>query len=170
MIIKKISIEKINPAKYNPRADLQAGDVEYEKLKASIETFGYIDPLIWNERTGNLVGGHQRFKILVAEGHKELDVSVVDMDIMKEKALNIALNKIEGQWDEFKLQGLLEELSNTEININLTGFDEIDLKRMLGDIEIPDFEEGTEEDQGDLGVLSSKMVTCPHCGEEFEQE
>ncbi|HEM2239590.1 TPA: ParB N-terminal domain-containing protein, partial [Listeria monocytogenes] len=63
MNIQEIEVSKINPAAYNPRIDLMPGDLEYEKLKKSIEEFGYIDPLIWNERTGNLVGGHQRYKI-----------------------------------------------------------------------------------------------------------
>ncbi|WP_234405533.1 ParB N-terminal domain-containing protein [Paenibacillus sp. IHBB 10380] len=77
--IRTITIDKINAATYNPRVDLQPGDPEYEKLKRSIEQFGYIDPIIWNERTGNMVGGHQRYKIMVNElGLTELDVSVPD--------------------------------------------------------------------------------------------
>ncbi|WP_327204048.1 ParB N-terminal domain-containing protein [Paenibacillus tyrfis] len=91
MDIKTISIELINPAAYNPRIDLQPGDPAYEKLKRSIEEFGYIDPIVWNERTGNMVGGHQRYKILVNEqGRTEIEVSVVDMDPEQEKLLNIA--------------------------------------------------------------------------------
>ncbi|CAI6231126.1 Transcriptional regulator [Bacillus subtilis] len=171
MNIRTIPVEKINPAAYNPRIDLQPGDPEYNALKKSIEQFGYIDPLIWNEKTGNLVGGHQRYKILMEESPKEITVSVVSLDENKEKALNVALNKISGNWDEDKLSVLLEELSNEgEIDLALTGFSDVDLKRMLGDIEIPNFEEGSEEDQGDLGVLSSKLVICPHCGEEFERD
>jgi ParB-like chromosome segregation protein Spo0J len=108
MNIQKIKIERINPAAYNPRIDLKPGDPEYEKLKRSIDTFGYIEPLIWNSRTGNLVGGHQRFKILLEQGAKEVEVSVVDLDPEKEKALNLALNKIRGDWDEEKLGALLE--------------------------------------------------------------
>jgi len=65
MDIQKIKIGKINPAAYNPRKDLKPGDPDYEKLKKSIDTFGYVEPLVWNNRTGNLVGGHQHFKILV---------------------------------------------------------------------------------------------------------
>lgn len=57
MNIQKININQINPAAYNPRVDLKPGDEEYEKLKVSIDTFGYVEPLVWNQRTGNLVGG-----------------------------------------------------------------------------------------------------------------
>ncbi|HEM2233593.1 TPA: ParB N-terminal domain-containing protein, partial [Listeria monocytogenes] len=79
MNIQEIEVSKINPAAYNPRIDLMPGDLEYEKLKKSIEEFGYIDPLIWNERTGNLVGGHQRYKILLEGKPENLTVSVVNL-------------------------------------------------------------------------------------------
>ncbi|MDY8022967.1 transcriptional regulator [Paenibacillus polymyxa] len=140
-------------------------------MKASIESFGYVEPIIWNERTGNMVGGHQRYKIMTNDlEHKELAVSVVNLDDQQEKLLNIALNKISGDWDEGALTKLLDDMQQDGVDISLSGFDDVDLKRMLGDIEIPNFEAGTAEDQGDLGVLSSKLVTCPHCGEEFEHD
>ena len=110
MIIKKIPVNTINPAPYNPRKNLKPDDHEYQKLLKSIDEFGYIDPLIWNKRTGNLVGGHQRFKILLAKGLKDIEVSVVDLSSEKEKALNLALNKISGNWDRDKLSSLLDEL------------------------------------------------------------
>jgi ParB-like chromosome segregation protein Spo0J len=171
MEIRIVPIDQINAAAYNPRVDLQPGDVEYEKLKQSIEQFGYIDPIVWNERTGNMVGGHQRYKVMINEhGSTELMVSVVDLDDQQERLLNIALNKVSGQWDDEALANLLSELKDDGADISLSGFDDVDLKQMLGDIEVPLFEEGTEDDQGDLGVLSSKLVICPHCGEEFEAD
>mgnify|MGYP001175359246 CR=1 FL=1 len=96
MEIQKIPAEKLKAAKYNPRKNLKPGDPEYEKLKRSIEEFGYVEPVIWNRRTGNIVGGHQRYKVLTALGIKEIDCVVVDMDEEREKALNVALNKISG--------------------------------------------------------------------------
>src|SRR5574341_906784 len=110
MDVQKIKISQINPAPYNPRLDLKPGDLAYEKLKRSITEFGFVEPLVWNKRTGHLVGGHQRFKILVARGVKEVDVSVVDLPLHREKALNIALNKTGGEWDLPKLGELLKEL------------------------------------------------------------
>lgn len=56
MNIRIVATDQINAAAYNPRADLQPGDPEYEKLKRSIEEFGYVEPIVWNERTGNMVG------------------------------------------------------------------------------------------------------------------
>lgn len=124
MEIRKIPISEIKKAPYNPRIDLKPGDSAYEKLKRSIETFGYVKPLVWNKRTGNLVGGHQRLAILLAEGVTEVDVSVVELDLDQEKALNLALNKIQGEWNNEKLAVLMEELDQLpDFEVGLTGFD-----------------------------------------------
>ncbi|ERI10243.1 ParB-like protein [Aneurinibacillus aneurinilyticus ATCC 12856] len=167
MDIRKIPVEKINPAPYNPRIDLQPGDEEYERLKRSIREFGYVEPLVWNERTGNLVGGHQRYKILMEEQPTELLVSVVNMDDTKEKALNIALNKIEGGWDEERLAALLESLQ-TDIDIELTGFNQEEAEKIIADFQ---FNEGdadkdfnsTEIDLDDFSEENFECV-CPKCG------
>ncbi|WP_234405537.1 transcriptional regulator [Paenibacillus sp. IHBB 10380] len=119
--IRTITIDKINTTVYNPRADLQPEDPEYEKLKRSIEQFGYIDPIIRNERTGNMVGRHQCYKIMVNEkGHTELAVSVVDLDDQQEKLLNIALNKVSGRWDDEALARLLDDLQVNGADLDLT--------------------------------------------------
>ncbi|MCL2887755.1 MAG: site-specific DNA-methyltransferase [Elusimicrobia bacterium] len=132
MNIEKIKVDEINVATYNPRMDLKPGDAEYEKIKQSIQTFGYIQPLIWNKRTKTLVSGHQRLKILIAEGYKEVEVVVVNLSLAKEKALNVAMNKISGSWDEQKLQSLMSELNQTpDINIGLTGFDFTEVSEIL---------------------------------------
>jgi len=123
MKIKTLPIAQIVPAKYNPRKNLTPKDAEYKKLKRSIEKFGYVEPIIVNERTGNVVGGHQRLKVLQDIGTKEIEVSVVDLSEAEEKALNIALNKISGEWDMPLLNKLLEDLSKSNFDISLTGFD-----------------------------------------------
>ena len=61
--------------------------------------FGYVEPIIWNKRTGNIVGGHQRYKILKDLNYEEAECVVVDLDDAHEKALNVALNKISGEFD-----------------------------------------------------------------------
>ena len=135
MKFQKISIDKINPASYNPRRDLKPDDKGYKQLVKSMDEFGCVEPLVWNKRTGNLVGGHQRFKVILAQGAKEAQVSVVDLSLEKEKALNIALNKISGDWDQDKLNMLLDELLEIpDFDVELTGFELPDIENMLANI------------------------------------
>lgn len=75
--VQKVPVFMLKPAKYNPRKDLKPGDPAYEKIRRSLHDFGYVDPIIWNEVTGNIVGGHQRFKVLKAEGAEEIACVVV---------------------------------------------------------------------------------------------
>src|SRR5688572_10862319 len=75
--IQQIAIERINPASYNPRKDLQPSDPAYSRLKKALERFDLVEPLVWNKRSGNLVGGHQRLKILKERGDAVVPVSVV---------------------------------------------------------------------------------------------
>jgi len=172
MKIKKIPIKDINPAPYNPRKDLKPGDLEYEKLKNSIGTFGLVEPLVWNERSGNLVGGHQRLKVLIESGIKEVDVSVVDLDEYKEKALNLALNKIQGDWDSDKLDILVEELSKIpDFDMGLAGFDFPEVSQILDRLEEAkedefDLEKELEDigkpitQKGDLIKLGEHRLLC----------
>ena len=106
-MVREIDIAKLNAAQYNPRIALEPGMPEWEKLKTSIEQFGNVEPVVWNQRTGNVVGGHQRLAVLKSMGHKSIPCSVVDLDEQDEKLLNIALNKIKGQWDYDKLEEIL---------------------------------------------------------------
>lgn len=136
MIVKQVPISKINPATYNPRKDLKPEDAEYQRLLKSIAEFGCVEPLVWNRRTETLVGGHQRFKILVARGATLVDVSVVDLSIEREKALNLALNKIHGEWDERKLALLLEELTaSPTFDIEVTGFDVAEIGTLVAGLD-----------------------------------
>jgi len=138
MEIRKMPIDQLNPAAYNPRKDLQPGDPEYEKLKRSIQEFDLVEPLVWNERTGRLVGGHQRLKVLQDLGYTEIEVSVVDLPEDKEKVLNIALNKIQGDWDYPKLKDLLEELDTGAFDLELTGFDIEEIEDLMTQFHVPE--------------------------------
>ena len=151
MKIEKRKLSELNPAAYNPRADLKPGDPEYEKIRRSIEEFGYVDPIIVN-KDGTIIGGHQRFKILLAAGKTEAEVSVVDLDKTKEKALNIALNKTGGEWDMEKLKELIGEIDLSDLDATLTGFDAEEIKELIGEIDTSWFDrekkEGTERQEG----------------------
>jgi ParB-like chromosome segregation protein Spo0J len=140
MIIQKIPINKINPARYNPRKDLQPGDPEYEKIKRSIMEFDLVEPLVINKKTGNLVGGHQRLKVLKELGKTEVDVVIVDLSESREKALNVALNKAQGEWDLPKLKDLLQELDTGEFDIGITGFDEDEIEDLINKYSVQDID------------------------------
>jgi len=156
MRIAKVPVSQINPAAYNPRKDLQPGDVEYEQLKKSIDIFGLVDLPVWNEETNNLVGGHQRFKILVAGGATEIEVSVVSLSLEKEKALNLALNKIQGVWDNEKLAVLLEELAAIpDFDVEITGFSAPEISRIF------DFYGDNKGEDGFDAVKAAEIIEVP---------
>lgn len=171
MTIEKKHIDTLLPADYNPRKDLKAGDPEYEKLKRSIEQFGYVEPVIWNKATERIVSGHQRIKVLREMGLESLDCVVVELSEEREKALNIAMNKISGEWDKDKLALLITELQAEDLDISLTGFDpaEIDdlFKDTLADgVHDDDFDVNEElqnpafSKTGDLWKLGHHRLVC----------
>lgn len=163
--IESIPIRNINAAAYNPRKDLKPSDAEYMKLKKSIDEFGYIEPIVVNRRTGNIVGGHQRFKILVDEGYTEVECVVVNLAEKREKALNVALNKISGEWDTDKLKAVLSELD--EADLVLSGFDLLELDNLFNDSLGEDLDLSLDEAGGEK-KKSGGMVTCPNCGHKFK--
>ena len=130
MEIRTLKASQLKAAAYNPRKDLQPDDAEYKKLRRSIEEFGYIEPIIWNERTGNVVGGHQRLKVLLEQGTEDIECVVVDLDDHDEKILNVLLNKVKGRWDIGKLADLLQELDEAG-GMEVTGFEDWELQSLL---------------------------------------
>lgn len=158
MLIEKKNTADLLPADYNPRKDLKPGDAEYEKLKRSIEQFGYVEPVIWNKTTGRVVGGHQRLKVLMDMGMTEVDCVVVEMDEDKEKALNIALNKISGDWDKDKLALLIADLQGADFDVSLTGFEPAEIDGLFKDT----LKDGVKDDDFDVGAeLEKPTMTKP---------
>ena len=145
MKIKKIPLSHIKPARYNPRKDLQPGDPDYERIRESMERFDLVEPLVWNEANGVLIGGHQRLKVLAAMGHKTVDCVVVNIpDPAKEKQLNIALNRAVGAWALDSLKGLMVDLEAEGVDLKW-----LDLDELFEGAEGADGggSEGTEEDE-----------------------
>lgn len=132
---EKRKLNELVAADYNPRKALTPEDSEYQKIKRSIEEFGYVDPIIINE-DGTIIGGHQRCTVLKDLGYEEVDVVVVSLDKQREKALNIALNKITGEWDELKLKDLLLDLDLGDYDISLTGFEQEDLAELVDNLAV----------------------------------
>ncbi len=126
--MRVLPIDELKPAPYNPRTVLRPTDPAYRKLEASLREFGLVEPLIWNEKTGYVVGGHARLRILRDLGVQQVAVSVVRLTPAREKALNVVLNNREAQarFDTDLLADLLTELEELP-EMELTGFDADDL-------------------------------------------
>lgn len=154
-------LSELKPAEYNPRKKLQPGDPEFEKIARSIEEFGYVDPIIIN-KDGTIIGGHQRCAVMEHLGYTEAEVVVLDLDKNREKACNIALNKIAGEWDKEKLTALLIELDASELNTDVTGFDKNELSDLIAEVIIPEtvsddgFDEEKVESLNRAGMKSGR--------------
>lgn len=171
MLIKKKNVAELLPAEYNPRKDLKPGDAEYEKLKRSITEFGYVEPVIWNQTTGRVVGGHQRLKVLQDMGMTEIDCVIIEVSEEKEKALNIALNKISGDWDTDKLALLITDLQGSDFDVSLTGFEPTEIDALFKDgikdaVKDDDFDVEAELKKptvtklGDIWTLGKHRLIC----------
>lgn len=173
MIIQTMKLFDLQLAPYNPRKDLRPGDKEYEDIKRSICEFGNVDPIVWNKTTGHVVGGNQRLKVLRDLGVEETEVSVVDMPLEKEKLLNLALNKISGEWDKLKLRELIAELQTYPIDVTLSGFNDVEIEALLDtEIKEDNFDAAAEYDKiitpvavrGDIYQLGRHRIMCGDSG------
>ena len=168
---KSILVGDLKPAEYNPRKKLKAGDKEYEKIKNSILEFGYVEPIIVNYDM-TVIGGHQRLTVLKDLGYKEVQCVVVEIqDEIKVKALNIALNKITGAWNEQLLADLLIDLQTAEFNTDFTGFEVPEIEQLFSKIHNKEIEEDdfdvdealkkpTMTMKGDIWLLGKHRVIC----------
>ena len=168
--LKVIPVSELKPAEYNPRKKLKPGDKEYEKIKNSIEEFGFADPLVVNADM-TIIGGHQRLTVAMALGYTEVPCAVVDIDKVRERALNIALTKITGAWDENLLADLLKDIQDSDFDLGKTGFDPPEIDQLFSqvhnkDVKEDDFDVESELKQpafsktGDMWHLGKHTVIC----------
>ena len=162
LLTKKIN--EISSAKYNPR---KITDEAMGRLTKSLAEFGNIQPITWNVRTGNVVGGHQRLKVYKAMGKTEVDVWAVDLDEQKEKAANIALNKLSGEFDMPMLKDILEEIDTGDLDMEITGFGMDEIALMMEDAhpevtedEVPEVPVDAITKPGDLWILGEHRLLC----------
>jgi DNA modification methylase len=170
MEFRRIKIKDLIPASYNPRKKLNPGDKEYEKIKRSIEEFGYVEPVIVNSDL-TIIGGHQRVTVLSDLGYEEIDCIVVEIDKTKEKALNIALNKITGEWNKELLADLIRDLQESDFDVAFTGFEPPEIEQLFNavhdkNITEDDFDVEAElqkpavAKQGDVWLLGRHRLVC----------
>lgn len=170
MDLRKIRIADLVPASYNPRKALKPGDKEYEKIKRSIQEFGYCEPIIVNSDM-TIIGGHQRVTVLRDLGYSEIDCIVIEIDKTKERALNIALNKITGEWNKELLADLIAELQDSDFDVTFTGFDPPEIEQLMNSVHDKEIVEDefdidaqlaqpTVTREGDLWLLGEHRLVC----------
>lgn len=154
--IEKVSLKKMMPFDENPRAITEKAE---KGLRASIERFGYVEPIVWNKTTGNIVGGHQRYSELVRQGVEEATVVVVELSSEKELAANLTLNnpEIEGEWDEPALE-LLEQVKDSNEEL----FDSLNLGDLRESIESMGPADAGGDDDEDEEEHDTKCPCCKH--------
>lgn len=144
MRVQEVPISSIEEWTDNPRRQRDEGDVQYESLKRSLERWDVLQPIVWNERTGQIVSGHQRVKLLKEKGRDLVPAAVVDLNYNEQRALSLALNKIDGSWDEDQLETVLEDIQE-ESTVDYLGFDEQELDDRLSEYnEATDFTEDVD--------------------------
>ena len=144
---KKIS--ELLPASYNPR---KISSDALGRLTKSLHELGNLQPITWNAKTNRIVGGHQRLKCYMAMGVDVVDVWAVWLEESQEKAANIALNKLSGEFDMPALKDLLEDLDTGEIDLDITGFGADELAELM--------EQTTPEDES----KKEDGEKCQACG------
>ena len=171
MNILEIDINKLIFPKYNPRKKLKPEDKEYQKIKKSIEEFGYTDLVIIN-KDNTIISGNQRTQVLMDMGYKKIKVVQIDIDKTKEKALNIALNKITGEWDYAMLGDLLLDLDSQNYDLEITGFDLDEIEGIMAPLGLEEEKEVIEDDfdctppeepkakYGDIYQLGNHRLMC----------
>jgi DNA modification methylase len=174
--MKTVKLTDLNPAPYNPN---YMDKTQTQQLSQSIDTWGYLDPIIVNKRNMVVIGGHQRLTKLLKKGITEEDVVLVDLDTPNEKALNLALNKIKGQFDETKLQILIEDLELEGFDVELTGFQNSELESLFPEEKLPVIEDeyNPEETEieakvqvGDIWILGRHRLLCGDATKEEDMQ
>ncbi len=138
-----------------------------------MKEFGYLEPVVVNLGTKRILSGHQRIKVLQEQGIGEIEAVVVDFSEEKEKAANLALNKVRGNWDFNKLAALLDELCQLpDFNTDITGFDKAEISQIFDrygeqkDADGFDFDAALESikepitQKGDLIQLGAHKILC----------
>lgn len=125
-VIQKL-ISELKAADYNPRVMPES---QMLKLRQSLREFGFVEPVVVNQhpgREGVIIGGHQRVKAAELEGMTDVPCLMVNLDPTKEKLLNLALNRIHGEWDKDKLIEVIKTIDLEGGDLSLSGFEEIEI-------------------------------------------
>ena len=166
---REMRLEDIHPAEYNPRVDLTPEDTEYKRIKRSILDHGLLQPIVYNEQTGNAVGGNQRLKILKELGIEKAVCAIIKVPLIREMEISVALNKHDNLWDREKLREIMLQLKQDQYDPERTGFDRQEFEQLTQEMNLSVgdfFQDEEEKEQKDKPI---RTYRCPHCGEVFEK-
>lgn len=159
--VVQVKVDKLKPAEYNPR---KWSENAVSDLKASISTFGLVDPIIANsapERQNVVIGGHFRLHVAKMMGYTEVPVVYVNIpDVKKEMELNVRLNKNSGEWDYDLLANFDEDI------LKAAGFDSAELDKVFQietdpeDDDVPEAPAVPRSKVGDIYQLGNHRVMC----------
>lgn len=156
--LRTISVTELRPAEYNPRVELKPGDKEYEDIKRSIQRFGFADPIVVNSDM-TIIGGHQRLNVAKDLGYTEVPCAVVDLSKQEEQALNVALNKMGGRFDDMKLGQLLKGLSLGGFDTTLTGYTNKEKDELINGLTL---NVSASDDEADDIIESAESIETPY--------
>lgn len=154
--VKEMPIKDLKFAPYNPR---KISEQQMKALKLSIEKNGLVNPIIWNKKTGFVVGGNQRLAALIDLEYEKTWVAVIDVSEEREKAINLALNKISGDWDYEMLKDMFQSIS--EDDWEMTGFQPSEISILNADdldFDLSDFKETAQEMEGQAKDIRGYIV------------
>ncbi|MBR3741020.1 MAG: ParB N-terminal domain-containing protein [Selenomonadaceae bacterium] len=166
---ERISLDIIKPAPYNPRVDLTPEDPEYQRIKRSIIDHGMVQPIVYNQQTGNAVGGNQRLKILKELGIKDAVCAVVRMPLIREMEASVALNKLGNLWNREQLREIMLQMKENDYDVTRTAFDQAEIDSITQDLNITvsGFFEDQDQEETQQKEKPVHQYKCPYCGEVF---
>ena len=162
--VERRKLDTLTPYARNSRTH---SDEQVAQIAASIKEWGFTTPILI-EPDGGIIAGHGRVMAAQRLGLDEVPVMIAEgWTEAQKRAYVVADNKLglNSGWDLEMLRIEFDELKALDFDVEMTGFGEQELNALF---EIPDFEPGTEEDQGKLDELEPKWCACPHCGKEFD--
>lgn len=141
--LREMKLSDIIPDPKNPRKKLT--DEEMGRLKTSLSELGNLQPVVFNIRTGKLLGGHQRLKAYQQLGEKVTQVWCVDIDANKARKAMLALNNVVGRYDDTLLRDILNDLQKVGENLESTLFEKDWLTRFMDKAKVPTIGEAISE-------------------------
>ena len=158
---KQVDPSGLKFADYNPRS---ITPTQYEALRYSMQSFGMVQPAVVNRRNNVVVGGHQRLRVAMELGINPVPVFYVDLDDRSERALNVAMNRVGGEFDDRLLTKLLADLGSEGWDLSNLGFEDDELDRLLSVTAIE-----PEPGQFEPEMLPDSYDLIIHCSSEAEQ-